>query len=384
MFLKYALGDKNWHNPGRAATVVIDDPLLRRSYGFLNFSQLLNEMDRSDFTSTIAFIPWNHRRTDPATAQLIRERSDRFQICVHGCDHTEGEFASTNIGELDARVHLATQRMKSHEQRTGVPYVKVMVFPQGRFSSVSLGLLKSHNYLAAVNSSVIAEDVSGSHGLTLGDLLQPAVCKYNTFPLFMRRYPRKLADVAFDLFLGKPALLVEHHGYFKNGYDEIREFTMKVNSLSKSLQWIGLEELVQRTYLQKRVSRDTIACKIFGNRHVIRNAEPTAKRYIIVKPEDSDIPIESVAVNGNAHPYQLEDSLLRLCVDIPANSSVQIAIDYRNTHSFVSVNHAQPFKQHFKVYLRRYLSELRDNHLAKHDKLLSLAYRIKDGKSSEL
>jgi len=87
----------------------------------------------------------------------------------------------------------------------------VMVFPQGKFSSVSLGILKSHNYLAAVNSTSMPYDLPDSHGLTLADLLAPAVSRYGDFPLFMRRYPGNLADFAFDLFLGKPALLVEHH-----------------------------------------------------------------------------------------------------------------------------------------------------------------------------
>ena len=137
-------------------------------------------------------------RLQPQSAQrlakLMRERSDRFTVCVHGCDHTEAEFASMDVRELNTRIHLASQRMKAHERRTGVPYAEVMVFPQGEFSSVSLGVLKGHNYLAAVNTSIIPQDFPHAHGLTIAELLAPAISRYSSFPLFMRRYPHNLAD----------------------------------------------------------------------------------------------------------------------------------------------------------------------------------------------
>ena len=143
MFLRHALRDQTWHNPRRYANFIIDDPLLRKSYGFLNYARLLEEMDTCGFATTIAFIPWNYRRTCASIARLIKARSDRFSVCIHGCDHTAGEFACTDIEQLNTQLRLATQRMRAHELSTGVPYAKVMVFPQGRFSIASLGLSKA-------------------------------------------------------------------------------------------------------------------------------------------------------------------------------------------------------------------------------------------------
>ena len=122
--------------------------------------------------------------------EMFRERSDRFSLCLHGCDHTEGEFASTEPRRLNTQLHLATQRMRAHEQRTGLSYDEVMVFPQGKFSTASLALLKCHNYLAAVNSSAVPMDLGEAHGLTIADFLAPAISKYGDFPLFVRRYPQ--------------------------------------------------------------------------------------------------------------------------------------------------------------------------------------------------
>jgi hypothetical protein len=47
------------------------------------------------------------------------------------------------------------------------------------------------------------------------DLLDVAVTRYGGFPLFGRRYPRSLLPFALDLFMGKPALIAEHHEYFR-------------------------------------------------------------------------------------------------------------------------------------------------------------------------
>jgi len=377
MFLRHVFQEQIWHNPSPCANFIIDDPLLRKSYGFLNYSRLSEEMDRVEFTTTIAFIPWNYRRTRASTARLIKERSDRFSICVHGCDHTAGEFATTEVKQLNTQTRLATQRMRAHEQRTGVPYTEVMVFPQGRFSTTSLGLLKSHNYLAAVNSTVIPEDLGEEHSLTVADLLVPAISKYSGFPLFMRRYPREVADFALDLFLGKPVLLVEHHNYFKNGYDIIREFITQINALSKKLQWTTLGELLNNTYLQKKLSQDTFECKIFTNRQVIHNPEPIERQYIITKYEDNEIPIKRVSVDGRQYPYTIEDNHFRLYIDLPPKSAIEVTIGYSNAH-YQLAREAQSLRRNVKVYLRRYLSEFRDNYLCRYDRLLLLVDRMKN------
>jgi len=381
MFLKRAFGSRAWHNPHRCASFVIDDPLLKKSYGFLNYARLLKEMDSTGFCSTIAFIPWNHRRTDAAAAQMFRTRSDRFQLCVHGCDHTAGEFSKTDVSELHGRVRLATWRMKDHEQRTGLPFDDVMVFPQGRFSSHSLAVLKTHNFLAAVNSSVKPQDAGNIHGLTLRDMLSPAVLKYSSFPLFGRRYPREIADFALDLFVGKPALLVEHHGYFKDGYKHITEFAAKLNALSPRLEWMGVGDAIKQTYL-KRLTPTTTECRIFANRHCIQNTTSADTTVQILKTEANKTSIDGVVVNGAPCPYTVEDGSLRFHATVPAHGAVTVGIDYAPDQQYGQRTLQRSLSDGIKVYVRRHLSELRDNYLARNDKLLSLAYRVKNRRVS--
>lgn len=90
MCLKHVFQERAWQNPIRGAAFTIDDPLLKKSYGFLNYARIAEEMDKHNFSCTLAFIPWNYKRTDPSVAKLITDRSDRFSLCVHGCEHTKG------------------------------------------------------------------------------------------------------------------------------------------------------------------------------------------------------------------------------------------------------------------------------------------------------
>jgi hypothetical protein len=94
--------------------------------------------------------------------------------------------------------------MQRHGEMTGLAFDKVMVFPQGHFSTASMEALKSSGYLAAVNSTPYPVDFQ-SGMLQLKDLLKPAITRLAGFPLFVRRYPDNLPALAFDLFLGKPA-----------------------------------------------------------------------------------------------------------------------------------------------------------------------------------
>lgn len=201
------------------ATIIIDDPLLRENYGFLNYKRLLDLMDKHNFHTTIAFIPWNYNRTDKRIATLFKSRPDRFSLCVHGCDHTAGEFGSTDMHYLDNKIKLATARMIEHEKRTGIPFDKIMVFPQGVFSNEVLEILKENGYLAAVNTEL------------------PINGKINSdFPFFRRYKPENITNQ-------DPAFIVLHHEYFKNkGYETLSSFVDGLNT--RGAKWDSLGNVI--------------------------------------------------------------------------------------------------------------------------------------------
>lgn len=204
------------HSKSHHACVIIDDPLLRENYGFLNYRKLLELMDRHNFFTTIAFIPFNFRRTDNKIAALFRERPDRFSLCVHGCDHTGGEFANTDPDFLERVVKIGHGRMIEHEKRTGVPFDRVMVFPQGRFSNAALEALKRNGYLGAVNTVALPTD-----GRIESD-----------FPFFLRYKPEDVGEPPPE-----PLFVVLHHEYFKDGYDKLTGFVDNLNERLANIKW---------------------------------------------------------------------------------------------------------------------------------------------------
>ena len=71
MYLKWAFADICWTGAEIRACLIVDDPLLKPRYGFLRFSDALELMDSHNFTTTIAFIPWNWRRTNRSNSSPV-------------------------------------------------------------------------------------------------------------------------------------------------------------------------------------------------------------------------------------------------------------------------------------------------------------------------
>jgi hypothetical protein len=382
MFLKSTFRDRCWLNKHRFANFIIDDPPLKRSYGYLNYPDLVSAMDRVEFASTIAFIPWNYRRTDDEVTQLFRERPDRLSLCVHGCDHTAAEFSATDAAILNSKVQLATTRMNCLHRHNGLSYSKTMVFPQGRFSIEALSALKSNNYLAAVSSSESAAPLDGHRSLTVIDLLEPAITRYGGFPVFLRHYPRELHQFAFDLFFGKPLLVVEHHAYLKDGGARLAEFVSRLNSL-ENLRWSGLDEMMTKSYLEREISSEITACRLYTNHHVIENRAGRERTFIVTKYEPGDVPIQRVLANGQTIEFTLQGDLLQFTTRIPALSCAVVTIVY--TNELPSVEQQPGLGSRGRIWTRRMLSEFRDNVLCRSDLFLAGAqalHRIFSGRSS--
>jgi len=184
MFITSIFADRVWRPIETGACLIIDDPLLKSTYGFCDFNRLLELMNVHDFTTNVAFIPWNWRRTSSAAASFFR-RERRFSVSIHGCDHTAEEFGDTRLEALEGKATLAQTRMQKHQTRTGIAHDAVMVFPQGVFSSQSLGALKRSRFIAAVNTEVSPVDLETSPTL-IRDVWDVAIMRHSSL-----RIPRR-------------------------------------------------------------------------------------------------------------------------------------------------------------------------------------------------
>jgi hypothetical protein len=368
IFLRWCFGASCWHGPESTARLIIDDPLLDRSYGFLDYGELSRSMDALGYGTSIAFIPWNYWRTRNQASQIF-DHAANLSICVHGCDHINREFDETDPGTLQWRAGTGLRRMERHQQRTGLPFEPVMVFPQGRFSSPALLALRTSGYLAAVNTTCFPTN-AGADSLTVADFLRPAVTRFHGFPLFQRRYPRRLIDCAFDLFLGRPVLLVQHHEDFRNGYRQWEEFVSGVHQLAPELAWTTLSSQLTESCMMRVESEHSMNVQFFTRQFAFKNKHAT--RILFSKHEPDTSAISAVLVNGLNAPFSSKNEFLM--TEYQANPGEHVYIEVLDkARPPVAAAYRRTMTYSVGVSVRRALSELRDNTLARHPRLLAAA-----------
>ena len=280
MALRYVFGDESWHPHNHHASLIVDDPLLRRDYGFLNFKTLLKMMERHQFHTSIAFVPHNFRRNSAATTRSFRDHSSRFSLCFHGNDHTEAEFASTDRVLLNTMLRIAEHRMNIHSKITGLACGPVMVFPQGKFSTEAMAVLRARNFDAAVNT--VPYSFGQKVRLTLRELAQPAVHRYAGFPLFLRTNSLRTQclDIAFRIFFGAPIFIVEHHDAFRRP-ENLLAAVARVNALGTKIQWSSPATAVRSSLLFRRSCDSTYIVRSYTRTVRISNESDAPEQYRI-------------------------------------------------------------------------------------------------------
>jgi hypothetical protein len=372
MALRYAAGEECWR-PGKAhASIIIDDPLLRKSYGFLNFESLLRLAEQHNFHTTIAFIPHNFRRNSPRITRMFQENAARLSICFHGNDHTDGEFASTDMTFLNTSLRIAEDRMNLLHQMTGLQCDRVLVFPQGNFSVEAMKVLKSHNFYAAVNT--VPHPAGQPVRLTIGELAQPAVLRYGGFPLFLRKPIKETQshDIAFDLFFGRPVLIVEHHELFEHP-EPLIEIVARINAMAPEIHWCNLAAAVANSILIRRGPGGTYHVRAYSGTVRISNDSGSIRRYSIEWGSNScdGASIEKVQMDGApCSDFEIDEGELRLPAELAPGSSQTFSLVRRNVHTTVR---DLGLRWNARAFLRRRLSEVRDNYLSKNQHLLTAA-----------
>ena len=377
IFLRTAFGSWCWNSPVTGATFIVDDPYLRKRYGFISYEPLVRELERAHGALTIAFIPYNHRRSNPQTIGLLRQHADRFSICVHGCDHTGGEFASLDEGWLAGTAASALDRMEAHTRLTEMPFDNVMVFPQSRFSTKAIGALKTCGFEAAVNSTPWPVD-SGDNPLTIRDFLQVAVTRDDSFPIFVRRYPRDLFDYAFDAFFQKPVLAVEHHGFFRQGYGPLTDFFRNASNLDSKLVWMPLGRTIRSSCILKKTGEGQFAVEHYSPTLRLKNPTQSDVLLSLEKPESS-ARVEAVVIGGKRIPFEVNSGRLHYAARLGAGEELNVTILYRQVPR---TTRKPSWKYKFTASARRILSDARDNYLARSERLLSLVEKIKNKRLS--
>jgi hypothetical protein len=359
-----------------SACLIVDDPLLKQRYGFLKYHDALQLMNEHNFATTVAFIPWNWRRTDARTVRLFQEHPNRLALCIHGCDHTAKEFAERSSAVLNKRINVASNRMRLLRRRTQLRHDDIMLFPQGAFSAGAARALKLNGFVAAANTEVVP--VHGDeNNTTVGDLLGLAIMKYASFPLFTRRYlAHGVENFAFDGLLGKPCLIAAHHDDFAGDARILLQVIAKLNSLKWNLHWRSLGSAITHSFSIRRYAEGDQYVEMYGTSLTYRNLHASAQPTTFVKEESDFGCVKAVTVNGQPVDYLHQRGYLRFGTTIPANENVNLRIIYSGEQSLPVGDDGLNYRA--KAVLRRYLSEFRDNYLSRNAHLHQGAIRIKE------
>ncbi len=375
MYLKWAFTEASWREVETNACLIVDDPLLKARYGFLCFRRALELMDKHDFTMSLAFIPWNWRRTDPEIVKLFQDRSDRLSLSVHGCDHTSSEFAARSQAELNAKAKIACGRMNKLEQRTTLRHDRVMVFPRGEFSAEVGRVLKLNGFLAAVNTEVAPSRGRGNE-TRIADLWDVAINRYGSFPIFTRRYlTQGIENFAFDILLGKPCLIVAHHDVFKDDGSALVTLVDKLHSLRCKIRWGSLGNAIRRSVRIRTSSDDTIIMQIYGNQVYLENPSKEPRTLQVTKEEVDPDCVSGIVVNGDSVEWTWKDGFLRFMSPVPPEDTLEI--DVRYTGKLDEGQYPSAIGYKVKTSLRRYLSETRDQYVTRSDFLNKSALRVR-------
>jgi hypothetical protein len=355
--LRAIFRDACWLPEGAFANIIIDDPPLWPRYGRLDIEKLIAVVDRLRCACTLAVIPWNHRRSLRRIGDMFSRRAPYLGICYHGCDHTKAEFGVANAAAMAGLAATAHLRMQDHERRTGVRSPTVMVFPQGIFSLEALEALGATGYFAVANTEI--QD-HGQHAvLTIADALRPAVQSYRQVPFFVRRNPTDgPVNFAIDLFLGRPCLIVLHHGFFARGMGALEELAGTIGRLDPDLVWTELETIV-RSVVLRRKGRSAMVT-IFADEAVVRGDATVPTE--VIKSVHRDHPPARVECNGAEVPFRIEGDTLRFSLP-PGEKMSRIRISPAPKPA------APPFRYTLRsrihITARRYATEIRDRYIAR-------------------
>jgi hypothetical protein len=307
---------------------------------------------------------------------MFRENASRLAICFHGNDHTGAELASTDTALLNTMLHIAEERMGIHRRLTGLDCDRVMVFPQGKFSTDAMAVLKARNFDAAVNT--VPHPFQQPVRLSLGELAQPAVLRYAGFPLFLREdsVHTQLPDIAFKLFFGRPVFIVEHHQIFQRP-EPLVAAVSRVNQITPQVQWSSPACAASNALLWRRTLDGTYDIRAYSRTIRVANDSDSPTRFRIKwTGYDGGMarPRQVLRDGIPCSEFETADHGIAITVDLQAGDSHTFTLVHGNTHGILN---GLGIQRTVGGFLRRRLSEVRDNHLSKNPELLRAAEALK-------
>jgi hypothetical protein len=209
--------------------------------------------------------------------------------------------------------------------------------------------------------------------LTIGELAQPAVLRYGGLPLFIR-HPIKGTerhDIAFNLFFGRPILIVTHHDDFRRP-ELLTEMISRINNLEPEIRWSNLASVVSNSVLSRKLPNGRHHVRAYSGSIRIANNSGSVEQFSIEWAHTGYQSSVEQVLKGDTpcRNFQIDDAGIRVSVELAPGTSETVAVVYENCYTTLR---KFSFKRNTKAFLRRRLSELRDNYLSKNPRILVIA-----------
>jgi len=234
------------------------------------------------------------------------------------------------------------------------------VFPQGVFSSQTPGVLKQNGFIAAVNTELNPVDPSSNRTL-IRDAWDVAIRRYGSFPIFTRRYASHgLENFAFDILIGKPCLIVSHHGSFRNQCAEVIDLVRGLHALRGSLTWRSLGGVVRRAGRRRVQATGGEEIEMYASDLLVSNTTQRPLSIVVRKTEDDPSWVTGVRGDRGDLEWEKNEDRITFADTIPPGQDARYAVVY--TPQPPRPRPSRPIRFEASVAARRILSEFRDEY----------------------
>jgi hypothetical protein len=366
IFIRDTLGDYCWHNNKIYANFTIDDPWLREPYGNISFYELANDAEVGKYHVTIAFIPYNYKRSQQKVSNIFRFKAKYLSIAIHGNNHDFSEFrdSSNNVNDKFS-LSEALHRMEIFKSTTGISYDRVMIFPRGYYTINALREISNYNFSMTVNSTRPKGDKEWDN---INDNLRRMTRQYYNIPTVLRYgikegYASIGKQYEIDsyirsrMFLGLPILIYVHEDIFREHRKVLYEIAHHIRMIRSNVIWCGLDNIAQNLYLQKNINKNEIGVLAYSNKISLHNDSDVKQKYIISNNENS--------VNNYHHISHNKEFESASYVEIDINAGQEKNITINSKKGSEMLDNYKNTDYSASIFVIRKLSDFRDIYISR-------------------
>jgi hypothetical protein len=271
-----------WEIPPLRSCIMFDDPNLHwKSYGYVQYRQLIQHARKHNYHAASATVPMDGWYVHPETATLFRENMGQISLLIHGNNHTYFELAEAHTEvSRQALAAQALRRIERLERSSGLEVSRIMAAPHGACSYDMGSVLLRTGFEAACisRSSLMVRNPNVVWPITIG--LNPAEFLGIGLPIIPRFNIRwDPTYVIFAAFLGQPIIPVGHHDDLAGGLDLLQQLAGLINSVGE-VRWADMKSIAQTNFCTCREG-DILYVKMYSRK--IRLKVPDGIRHLCIQ-----------------------------------------------------------------------------------------------------